>query len=330
MSHHAAKLTLVLSLTLTATCRAESPESPRRKVRLTYSAVVQEVPKEARQVRLWLPFPSQSPYQRVSNITINSDVPTSFQRDAEYGNPILFVETTGDAPRPARIELSCDIERVEHVNAAARTAQAPQSRREKSQISKRLLQPDRLVPLDDKIQSLARQVTRGATTDLEKVKAIYEHTVATLTYDKSGTGWGRGDIHYACDIKKGNCTDFHAVFIGLCRASGIPARFEIGFPLPTDRPAGKIAGYHCWAECYVEGYGWFPVDASEAQKHPEQRDYFFGAHDQHRVAFSQGRDVRLAPAQQGEPLNFFIYPYAEVDGKPWEKVERGVEYAAAE
>ena len=67
-------------------------------------------------------------------------------------------------------------------------------------------------------------------------------------------------------------------------------------------------------------------NCSEAQKHPEMREYFFGAHDENRVTFSTGRDLRLNPAQQGERLNFFIYPYAEVDGRPHDKIDRKVQY----
>jgi transglutaminase-like putative cysteine protease len=107
----------------------------------------------------------------------------------------------------------------------------------------------------------------------------------------------------------------------MMRAAGIPARFEIGFPLPGEQKAGEIPGYHCWAQFYLDQVGWIPVDASEAWKKPEKRDYFFGAHDQHRVLFTTGRDIRLAPPQQGEPLNYFIYPYAEVDGKEFTGVE---------
>ncbi|RPI85106.1 MAG: transglutaminase domain-containing protein, partial [Planctomycetaceae bacterium] len=236
------------------------------------------------------------------------------------------LQSAADPERPARVELSFDVVRTEHLNAAARAAKQPDTTGAKPVLSRRLLESDRLAPIDSKVREIARDLTRNCRTDLERVRAIYDHTVSTLKYDKTGTGWGRGDIHYACDIKKGNCTDFHAVFIGLCRANGIPARFEIGFSLPTDRPQGPIAGYHCWAECYVEGYGWIPVDASEAQKNPERRDYFFAAHDQHRVAFSQGRDIRLVPAQRGEPLNFFVYPYAEVDGRSHEKIERAFAY----
>ena len=77
---------------------------------------------------------------------------------------------------------------------------------------------------------------------------------------------------------------------------------------------GEIAGYHCWSDFYVDGKGWIPVDISEAWKHPEKRDYFFGAHDVNRVQFSMGCDLQLNPPQNGKPLNYFVYPYIEVDG----------------
>ncbi len=63
-----------------------------------------------------------------------------------------------------------------------------------------------------------------------------------------------------------------------------------------------------------------PVDISEAWKHPEKHDYFFGAHDVNRVQFTQGRDLTLTPAQDGAPLNYFIYPYVEVGGKEYPNV----------
>ena len=70
------------------------------------------------------------------------------------------------------------------------------------------------------------------------------------------------------------------------------------------------------------GRGWVPVDSSEASKNPSKRDYFFGHHDENRLEFSRGRHLTLTPAQQGPPLNFFVYPYAEVDGKPHEAIDR--------
>lgn len=143
-----------------------------------------------------------------------------------------------------------------------------------------------------------------------------------MRYDKSGTDWGRGDALFACEVRRGNCTDFHALVIAMARSVGVPARFAIGLPLPGERGSGPIAGYHCWAELYVEGRGWVPVDASEAAKDPARREYFFGHHDENRLELSQGRNLRLNPAQHGPRLNFFVYPYAEVDGRPHEAIDR--------
>jgi hypothetical protein len=142
-----------------------------------------------------------------------------------------------------------------------------------------------------------------------------------MRYDKTGEGWGRGDAVWACTSKRGNCTDFHSLFIGMMRSSGIPARFEIGFPLPEGKTEGDIAGYHCWAEFYLDGIGWVPVDVSEAWKNPAKRDFFFGAHCTNRVFFTYGRDIRLSPDQKGDPLNYFIYPYAETNGQPQKNLQ---------
>jgi hypothetical protein len=172
------------------------------------------------------------------------------------------------------------------------------------------------VPINGLIAKLAQEQTAGARTPLEKAHRIYDYVVTTMRYDKSGEGWGRGDAIWACDAKRGNCTDFHSLFIGMMRSVGIPARFEIGFPLPEDKTEGTISGYHCWSEFFIEGIGWIPVDASEASKHPTKRNYFFGALDDNRVLFTYGRDLRLSDEQHGPPLNYFIYPYAEIAGRP--------------
>lgn len=91
---------------------------------------------------------------------------------------------------------------------------------------------------------------------------------------------------------------------------------KIGFPLPENKSEGDISGYHCWAEFYLDGVGWIPVDASEAWKNPAKRDYFFGAHDTNRVFLTYGRDIRLSPDHKGDLLIYFIYPYAEANGQP--------------
>src|SRR2546427_8448390 len=107
--------------------------------------------------------------------------------------------------------------------------------------------PDKLIPLTGVIRELAERESRGRETRAAKIRAFYDYVYRTMSYDKSGTGWGRGDAVWACENKRGNCTDFHSLFIGMLRSQGIPARFLIGFPIP-DAEAGAIPGYHSRAQ----------------------------------------------------------------------------------
>jgi len=147
-----------------------------------------------------------------------------------------------------------------------------------------------------------------------------------MKYDKTGTGWGKGDTLWACDSKRGNCTDFHSVFISMSRSQKIPARFEMGLSLPDNQSSGQIAGYHCWAEFYTQQRGWFPVDISEAWKHQEKKDYFFGAHDVNRVQFTVGRDIELRPRQHGDRVNYLIFPYVELDGQAYPNIANAISF----
>ena len=310
-----------------------------RHFRLDYDVTIDKLQTLADQVNIWIPLPHDDANQSISGYRIVTDYPTKIMT-GEYGNKMLFLHLDRSAPiipnalhpspAPVRdtimVNIQFDVKRREHVRVT--TGEGHETKADKDPNLARWLEPDRLVPLDDKIRAWAQEVVdkAGARTDLEKARAIYNHIVATVKYDKTGKGWGRGDIYYACDARRGNCTDFHAIFIGYARALGIPARFSIGLPIPPDRGTGSIAGYHCWAEFYIKDMGWIPVDASEAAKDPSKREYFFGAHDENRVEFSRGRDLILTPRQQGEPLNYFIYPYVEVDGKPYRNIELRFRY----
>jgi len=290
--------------------------SPSRSFEFTYLTKIPALPADAKDSRIWIPLPQSDAYQTISNLKIDSPLAYSRHRDSEYGNEYVYLEVPAvKVGAPAEVRVSFEVARQEHrVALEANTIAAKTGAGTRD--LQRFLQPDRRVPLQGVIGELSAQETRGIQDPMAKARAIYDYVLATMRYDKSGTGWGNGDAIWACTAKRGNCTDFHSLFIGMMRAARIPARFEIGFPLPADQHAGAIPGYHCWAEFYVEPYGWIPVDASEAWKHPEKKNYFFGAHDDNRVQFSVGRDIRLDPPQQGDALNYFIYPYAELDGKP--------------
>jgi transglutaminase-like putative cysteine protease len=198
-------------------------------------------------------------------------------------------------------------------------------------VRERFVAPDKLVPTTGIPAELAaKHVANVEGGDYEKGHAIYEYVLANMRYDKSGTGWGHGDTLYACNAKRGNCTDFHSLFISMARSQGIPSRFEIGFPIPANEHSGEIAGYHCWADFYAKYRGWVPVDISEAWKHPERQDFYFGHWDDNRIQFSIGRDITLSPRQDGEPLNYFVYPYVEVAGKEYSNVSTHFSFEDAE
>jgi transglutaminase-like putative cysteine protease len=313
-------------ITQTASHAVQPDQRAERTFEFSYRFSIKNLPANASKVRVWLPYPVSDAYQEIKRVSVTAPKASTIYTEPTYGNSILYLET--ERPKQGALEVAAKfiVKRRENAQAEFRRTSMTTSHVRDARID-RWLKPDRLVPLDERIRGLAQEVTYGAKTDIEKVRKIYEFVLDSMSYDKSGTGWGNGDIYWACDAKRGNCTDFHALFIGLARAVGIPAKFAIGFPIPQDRPSGEVSGYHCWSEFYLQGYGWIPVDASEAKKNPGQKEYFFGNVDASRVQLTVGRDITLVPRQDGQPLNFFVYPYVEVDGKPFADIEKQFTFA---
>ncbi len=247
-------------------------------------------------VEVWIPLPLNDETQKVKRLVIESPGPFLVSTEKEYGNRILYFRFRNGKKI---IRYQALIERKEF--APSPSAKPPS----------RWLLPDRLVPLDP-FKELALALTSAEKTPKAKLFAIYDYVVTHLRYDKSGKGWGRGDALFACQNKRGNCTDFHSLFMALARVSGFPTLFEIGLPVQQD---GKVKGYHCWLMVYVNGKLW-GIDASEAAKHPEKRAYFFGRLCNKRILLSRGRDILLSPPQHGPRLNFIWKAYAEADLKP--------------
>jgi hypothetical protein len=180
----------------------------------------------------------------------------------------------------------------------------------------RYLEGDRLAPLDHEARAAAAKIVQSGQTPAEKARAIYEWIVRNFRFDRSGDGWGRGDLKFALTQKRGNAIDFNTAFTALARASGIPARIVFGFKIPRGLTEGNISEYHCWSEFWLDGFGWIPLDPIEGSRNPSTAAAWFGSLDAHRVAFTVGRDIRLAPPSNGEALNFFLYPHLEGDGQP--------------
>jgi len=320
-----------LLLLFLAVCQlaAQTPSSAQkfspsaRTFRFTYNFTVKDIPPGAKRVRVWVPVPQTDEHQTVRVLAVKAPVKTQMTKESEYGNRMMYAEIENPTSDKAEFTLEYNVIRREYSRGDyAELKQTDQTPIVVPASMNRLIAPDTLIPTDGKMKELAVEVTGSQSGPIAKAKAAYYYFFTTMRYDKTGSGWGRGDAVWACDSKRGNCTDFHSPFIGVMRADGIPARFDIGFPLPENKDKGEIPGYHCWAEFYARKTGWIPVDISEAWKAKQKQEYFFGSVDANRVQFSTGRDITLSPKQDGPALNYFVYPYVEVDGKPYDKLDK--------
>lgn len=301
-------------------------QAAQRKFKFNYGATLKEVPAGAK-VRVWLPVPTSTDAQKVEALTATLPAKSETGTEPKYGNKMIYFETKGPAEGAISFQTPYLITRKEVHGLPGNARTAPDQKLTEEQ-RKFYLTGDKLVPVGGKPAELLKDLKlEGKPLDVAKL--LYNRVDEHMKYDKSRPGYGTGDSNWACDSKFGNCTDFHSLFISFARTEGLPARFEMGFPIPPERGEGKVAGYHCWAEFFVDNVGWVPVDISEADKNPEMKEYYFGNLTADRVGFSMGRDIDLVPKQEGPALNYFVYPYVEVDGKPWpkEKIELQFSYA---
>jgi transglutaminase-like putative cysteine protease len=302
------------------------PDKPAsRTFEFTYSVAIRKLPK-GKSLHLWLPMPQTTPEQDVKVVQGNRSAvdKSSMGNDPAYGNKILFLAAISKNDDAVfEVSHTFQVTRREVRRTDVRTALQP-GEHEKS---KRFLEADKLVPVGGKPLELIKDVKVGPTP-MDTARTLYYVVNRHMKYSKEGKGWGNGDAEWACDSKFGNCSDFHSLFISLARASRIPAKFEMGFPIPNKRGEGPIGGYHCWAWFLPDSKGWMPVDISEANRFPELAEYYFGNLSDNRVAFTVGRDITLTPPQKGSALNFFIYPYAELDGQmlPAEQIQTNFSY----
>src|SRR6266516_4743687 len=165
-----------------------------------------KLPQITGEARLWLPLATSDPFQRVEVKGIRAPGRWRELDEREYGNKVLFLNA-GPADSGQTIEIRYRVKRFEKSAYAVREA-----------MPQRFLNPERLVPTNETFRTIARQVTRGKTSDLARARALDDHVIEKLRYAKYGSGWGRGDAVYACDARSGNCSDFHAYFIALARA----------------------------------------------------------------------------------------------------------------
>jgi transglutaminase-like putative cysteine protease len=299
---------------------AEKESEPKTRTFLfDYGATVTGLPP-GKVARVWLPVPPSNEDQQVQIADKRLPARERISEESKFNNRILYLETRADRDGRIRLEMIYRVTRRE-----LKGSSRPDKVRDDEVAI--FLQPDANVPISGKPLDLIKD-KQLPEDQMAAARVLYDIVNGHMRYSKEGTGWGRGDAAWACESGYGNCSDFHSLFISLARSRKIPAKFEIGFPLPAKRGSGEISGYHCWAKFSPNTQDWIPVDISEANKNPMMKDYYFGNLTEDRVSFSTGRDIDLIPKQAGPPLNFFVYPYVEVDRKEHSasKIERKFSY----
>ncbi len=310
----AAALTVAPSRSLLA---ADSRPNPglvsEMEFEVTYESVIDDLPRDAESVRLWMPLPPDDYAQSIADFRVTSSVPWSLERDPVYGSKVLFVDA-GAELFSVRASYRVTRRRV----GAEKVPLDPVS-------AQRYLQLTPRVRVNEDVAAFADRVIGSETRPYEVARRLFDGIREYLVYDKLIPGCGTGDTAWVMRHRRGKCDDYHALFMAILISRGIPLRWEQGFPLPLPELGtigesgaleGDCTGAHCWVSFYDPERGFVPVDVSEADKNDDFGDFYFGALSPNRFKVSEGRNVQLSPAQGGDRLPNFAYAYAEADGIP--------------
>ena len=287
----------------------------------------------AEPARAWIPLPlsREAPYQRDLGHAIDGN-PTQTRVEVIDGARIAVAEWRGRSTSPVLV-VTALVETTDHrvdlrsPRAAVRPADLAH-----------YLRSTRLIPLDGIVRDTALAITKGQRTELGRARAIYDWIVVNTVRNPEVKGCGLGDIRWMLETKNlsGKCADLNALFVGLARAAGLPARDLYGIRVApsTQFPSlGRLGGdittaQHCRAEVFLDQFGWVPVDPSDVRKlileeRPKAalsdayvsrvREALFGSWEMNWIAYNDAHDVAL-PGSGAAPLPFFIYPQAEISG----------------
>ncbi len=283
----------------------------------------EESKKESTNVKLWLPYPLSDNYQSIENVKIDGNFKSSaVYREPASGAVYLFSEWEGVAGGKI-LEFSFKAKAEERLVDNLKDADLPIPVE-----IKQFLESTWWIPTDGEIKEIADKITEGKKGILEKSRAVYDWVVQNTFRDPSIKGCGLGIVEETLTKRGGKCADISSVYVALARAADVPAREVFGLRLGKKPEQNITGGYHCWAEFYLPATGWVQVDPADVRKimlakgltldqAKEFNEYYFGAVDEYRIVLERGgRGVVLSPPQSNGPLNYFMYPYAEVNGEP--------------
>jgi transglutaminase-like putative cysteine protease len=284
----------------------------------------------------WIPVPSVSEsewfHSQGSSWTTNAKSAT-LVRDRKYNSELLHVEWAEEELAPVVEVVSRAATRDRAIDFTRPGTPLPLSRAE----TQLYTEATELIPIDGIVRETSEKVTAGTSTDLERARAIYEWIIDNTYRDPNTRGCGVGDI--ASMLKSGNlggkCADLNALYVGLARAAGLPARDIYGIRVAPSKFGYKSLGansdiltksQHCRAEVYLFGFGWVPVDPADVRKvvleEPpgklplddlkvvDARRTLFGGWETNWLPYNMACDLQL-PGSFGPKLAFLMYPQAE-------------------
>ena len=277
--------------------------------------------QQGKEVQVWIPYPVTGEDQDISEIIISGDfVKSAVYTDEVFKTPMLYARWDKDA-KNRKLSFSFHAKRQEIVRRDFPNHESAWDSRDYALY----LAATRLGPVNGEVKKLADKITAGKQGVLDKAKAVYDWTVENTYRNPNTRGCGLGDVYRLLQEPGGKCTDISSIYVALARAAGVPARETFGIRMGKKSTQDISTWQHCWAEFYLPGYGWVPVDPADVrkmmfveklelddQKTKEYREYFWGGIDPYRIRLSEGRDLVLNPPQYGEPVNYFMYPFAQV------------------
>jgi transglutaminase-like putative cysteine protease len=317
---------------------SQSSFSPRPGAWRRFEIVTRvELRQSALAAQAWIPLPSfEAPdwFRAESSTWTTNALTTERVRDPKYGAEMLHVVWR-------KGEMAPHVEVVSNVATRDRATEfgAPASSVNLSAAERQLYtQGTTLIPVDGLVRETADFIVAGLETDLDKARAIYEWVVENTFRDPEVRGCGVGDIASMLALKdlSGKCADLNALYVGLARAAGIPARDVYGLRVAPSRFGYKSLGtksevvtkaQHCRAEIHLDGYGWVAADPADVRKVALEeppgnlslddpkvaaaRRTLFGAWEGNWLAYNVAHDIAL-PGASGPELGFLMYPQAEL------------------
>jgi transglutaminase-like putative cysteine protease len=297
--------------------------------------------------RVWVPLPmaEDTDWQRNFGSSWSGNAArTQVLGDGKYGALMLYAEWPAGAAIP-RLEV------VSRVATRDRTVDPSKPRRDGERLSAAERQfytaPTDYIPTDGIVRRTAQDIVKGARGDVDKARAIYEWVVENTFRDPKVRGCGVGDIKGMLETGNlgGKCADLNALFVGLVRSVGVPARDVYGVRIDSSAEGYRSLGIasaaatraqHCRAEFYAEACGWVPVDPADVRKvaleeppgnlplsHPKvdaARKRLFGYWEMNWLAYNMGHDISL-PNSKGPKLPYLMYPNGETGGERLDQLE---------